>query len=225
MTNTPKYANINEALAAAQGDLENPDKTKTAKAGSFSYNYADIADVLNVVRPVLSKHGICLTQATELDGESLNVRTCLAYSDGSSVDSIYPVCNVKNGDHQKIGSAMTYARRYALTSLIGIAAEDDDDGKGAAKTTTGGNAMSVHQAKKEINWDGIVESIRGAKTTKLLDNMTQRVNDNEGIWPASYITSAREEIEARKREIEAELAEEFERTSDAELDARAAADQ
>jgi len=196
-----KYANIHEALAACQGELQNPEKTKTAKAGSYTYKYADIADVLNACRPVLSKHGIAVIQATVIEGDVMLLKTCLTYVDGTSVDSLYPVCSFTNGDHQKIGAAMTYARRYALSSLLGIASEEDSDGQGAAKTS-GASQMSVHQAKKEINWDNIVGSIRNAKTMKLLDNMAVRVNESEGIWPTSYTTSARDEIEARRKELE-----------------------
>ena len=120
-----------EALAKAQAEIEDPHKNKTAKAGSYSYNYADIADVLKVARKALSKHHIAISQPTIFDGEILIVRTRLMHSSGQYIESDYPVCSA-SGDHQKMGAAMTYARRYALCSLVGVAADEDMDGQNAA---------------------------------------------------------------------------------------------
>lgn len=121
-----------EALSQAQAEIEDPHKGKTAKAGSYSYNYADIADVLKVVRKALSKHHIAVTQPTMFDGEVLVVRTRLMHKSGQYIESDYPVCSA-TGDHQKMGAAMTYARRYALCSLVGVAADEDTDAQNAEK--------------------------------------------------------------------------------------------
>lgn len=121
-----------EALAQAQGEISDPHKGKEAKAGSYSYKYADIADVLKVVRSALSKHHIAVVQPTLFDGEFIVVRTRLIHKSGQYVESDYPVCKA-TGEHQKMGAAMTYARRYALCSLVGVAADEDTDAQGAAK--------------------------------------------------------------------------------------------
>ena len=130
-----KTIGLHEALANAQGELKNPDKNKTAKietrnGGSYEYQYADISDCLKSVLPVLSKHGISLVQPTRMRDQWLYIETILSKGD-ASIRSEYPVCAI-GGDHKAMGSAMTYARRYALCSLIGIAAEDDTDGEGAS---------------------------------------------------------------------------------------------
>lgn len=220
-------ANIYTALAAAQAEIKNPPKAKEAKiktktGAEFSYKYADIAEVLTTVLPVLSKHGLAILQPTRIIDNHLCIETVLTHSSGETISSLYPVCQVAN-DHQQMGSAMTYARRYALCSMVGIAAEDDTDAQGAAKAG-GGNPISTHRAKTEINWPEIEKSIRAAKTERALDNMAGRIRDNEGHWPASYIDSAYDEIDARRRELDAEAAEQFANQSQGELDARAEQD-
>jgi hypothetical protein len=97
----------------------------------FKSRYADLATVLKTVRPVLSKHGIALTQTTRVedDGRML-LETRLHWSDEEGV-WYYPVSPTKN-DPQGLGSAMTYARRYALQAIVGVAADDDDDGNAAS---------------------------------------------------------------------------------------------
>lgn len=128
-----------EALAAAQAELGNPNKTRTAKVKGetktgakfeYEYKYADIADVLNDARPVLAKHGLCVVQATGIEGQAVLIRTRLGHASGQWLESEYPVAAI-NGDHQKMGAALTYSRRYALCALIGVAAEEDVDGQGA----------------------------------------------------------------------------------------------
>lgn len=134
---------INEiatALAAAQGEFKPVPKTRqgkiegeskgTGKAFSFSYAYADIADVLSNVIPVLSKHGLAVIQPTMMDGGVLTIVTRIVHASGQWFESDYPVCSIQ-GDHKKMGGALTYSRRYALCSMIGVAPDEDIDGDGA----------------------------------------------------------------------------------------------
>ena len=125
------------ALAAAQGKLKNPEKTKeavvkgkskaTGRAFEMRYKYADIADVLNAVRPVLAREGLSVAQHTRVtDAQYLFVDTILMHEQGGAIRSEFPVCPVVT-DQQKMGGSLTYARRYALCSLLGIAAEEDID--------------------------------------------------------------------------------------------------
>lgn len=139
------HATLYAALAAAQGEIQNPPKTKTAKAGTYQYKYADIADVLSSALPVLSKHGIAVTQPTRMADGVLWIETTLTHHCGETLSSEYPVCAII-GDHQKMGAAMTYARRYALCSLIGVAAEDDTDGQNAANPADKPATISEDQA-------------------------------------------------------------------------------
>lgn len=127
--NTSETINeIAAALAKAQGEMENA--TKNAQNPHFKNNYADLAGVLNAVRPVLSKHGVAIWQATSIEGNVMVLHTRLIHSSGQWLESIHPVCALP-AKPQEIGSCETYARRYSLAAICGIAQEDDDlsDGK------------------------------------------------------------------------------------------------
>ena len=111
------------ALSKAQLELENA--TKNAANPHFRSKYADLAEVLNTVRPALAKHGLCVIQGTRFDGAMVSVTTTLAHAGGGYVTE-ESHCVPAKTDAQGIGSATTYLRRYALSAIAGIAQEDDD---------------------------------------------------------------------------------------------------
>lgn len=119
------------ALAKAQGELKNIEKGKINS--HFKTKYADIADGLDVVRPVLSKHGIAIIQATDMNPDTgiFWLTTRLVHTSGEWVESIYPL---PVGKAQEQGSAITYARRYSLFSMVGVAGTNEDDDGHAANT-------------------------------------------------------------------------------------------
>lgn len=129
-----------EAFAAAQGEFPSVEKkrqgkiegqNKEGKSFSYSYAYADIADVLAAALPTLSKHKLAILQPTVMDGGVLTIVTRIVHGgSGQWMESDYPVCSIQ-GDHKKMGAALTYSRRYAACSMLGIAPEDDTDGDGA----------------------------------------------------------------------------------------------
>jgi hypothetical protein len=121
--------NLAKALAAAQAVMKAPKKGKTAKLGTYSYNYADLADVIESTREPLSKHGLSVAQPMFQRDGHIVLRTVLMHETGEWMDSEYPITSYAKPQEQ--GSAITYARRYALSALLGIAAEDDDDGAAA----------------------------------------------------------------------------------------------
>ena len=128
---------IATALAKAQSELTNPEKSLVATIRSpfpreqdRTFRYASLSSGLEIVRKVLGKHEIAIVQTTDIDREAGLVRlsTVLAHSSGEWVSSDWPVCAI--GDitaPHKMGAALTYARRYALFTLAGIAGEDDLD--------------------------------------------------------------------------------------------------
>jgi hypothetical protein len=130
------------ALAAAQGRFPHIAKTKTAtvrpkNGGSpYSYSYADLADVLDAVRPVLAREGLAIAQPTEYgpDGR-LYLATRLLHTSGGSLTATIAL-GQDPGQHQAFGGALTYLRRYALTTLLGIQADEDDDGANAEPVAT-----------------------------------------------------------------------------------------
>jgi hypothetical protein len=128
-----KIGELAAALAKAQGEIAAPKKGRTATIksdkGSYGYSYADLADVIESYRPALAKHGLALTQAMRLQEGHIVLNTKLLHSSDQWIDSDYPIASYNRPQEQ--GSAITYARRYAVTALLGIAAEDDDDGAAA----------------------------------------------------------------------------------------------
>lgn len=119
-------AKLYAALADAQAELPVIPKNRRAKAGSYTYAYADINDILTAVRPVLAKHGLAISQG--LDGQGHLVTQIMHAQGGEIHDGGMPV--PANNDPQKFGSALTYMRRYGLSAMLGIAADEDVDGQG-----------------------------------------------------------------------------------------------
>jgi hypothetical protein len=128
---------IATALAKAQAELENPQKTLTAvihspfpREESRTFRYASLASGLEIVRKTLSQHEIATVQTTEVDKDAglIRLTTLLAHSSGEWLSSDWPVCAVsETAAPHRMGAALTYARRYALFTLVGIAGEDDLD--------------------------------------------------------------------------------------------------
>ena len=116
------------ALAKAQGEIENASKNATNP--HFRSQYADLAEVLNTVRPALSKHGLSVSQWPSYDNGMASVETILAHSSGEWISSIASAPVMKH-DPQGVGSALTYLRRYSLAAVAGIAQEDDDGNGGS----------------------------------------------------------------------------------------------
>ncbi len=202
------HKNIHVAIAAAQAEITDPRKKRTAKiktkGGQYEYKYADLSDTLVAIRRTLPKHGIAAFQWTTIENGQVVLHTTLHHgeSETQSLPSEYPVCSV-NGDHQQMGAAMSYARRYGLCLAVGISPAEDGDGEIAAKAGNGDLVqLSMEQAKKEINWPKIEEAIRTASSHTKLDALVVRVNGYKGHWPPSYINSAHEEIKVRRSELE-----------------------
>jgi ERF superfamily len=127
---------IAAALAKAQGELTNPEKSLTATIRSpfprecdRTFRYASLASGLDIVRKSLSQHEIATVQTTAIDKESGQIRltTLLAHASGEWISSDWPVCPISETAPHRMGAALTYARRYALFALVGIAGEDDLD--------------------------------------------------------------------------------------------------
>jgi len=130
-------AALASALAKAQAELVNPEKSLTATIrggrpgeGERSFRYAPLASGLDIVRRTLGQHEIAAMQMTAVDQAAglVNLTTMLAHASGEWIASDWPVCPIAEmANPQRMGAALTYARRYALFTLVGIAGEDDLD--------------------------------------------------------------------------------------------------
>jgi hypothetical protein len=125
------------ALAKAQAELINPEKSLTAvirgaRVGERerTFRYAPLSSGLDIVRKTLGQHEIATVQSTSIDQAAgiVNLTTMLAHASGEWIASDWPVCAVTEmASPHRMGAALTYARRYALFTLVGIAGEDDLD--------------------------------------------------------------------------------------------------
>jgi hypothetical protein len=130
-------AALASALAKAQAELTNPEKSLTATIhtgrpgeGERSFRYAPLSSGLDIVRKTLGKHEIATLQTTIIDQAAgmVHLTTTLAHASGEWIASDWPVCPIaETANPQRMGAALTYARRYALFTLVGIAGEDDLD--------------------------------------------------------------------------------------------------
>jgi hypothetical protein len=128
-------AALASALAKAQAELINPEKSLTATIrtgrpgdSERSFRYAPLSSGLDIVRKTLGQHEIATLQTTAIDQTAgmVNLTTTLAHATGEWIASDWPVCPVaETANPQRMGAALTYARRYALFTLVGIAGEDD----------------------------------------------------------------------------------------------------
>src|SRR5271169_1366522 len=130
-------ATIAAALAKAQVELTNPEKSLTAtirspfpREADRTFRYAPLASGLDIVRKSLGQHEIATIQTTTIDQATGQIRltTLLVHASGEWISSDWPVCaSSETAVPQRMGAALTYARRYALFTLVGIAGEDDLD--------------------------------------------------------------------------------------------------
>ena len=125
------------ALAKAQAELTNPAKSLTATIPALfpretdrTFRYAPLSAGLEIVRKCLGQHEIAVVQTTAIEKEAgfIQLTTLLAHSSGEWMSSDWPVCPVsETAAPHRMGAALTYARRYCLFTLVGIAGEDDID--------------------------------------------------------------------------------------------------
>jgi hypothetical protein len=156
---------IAAALAKAQGQLVNPEKSLVgtirsdgaAGASERSFRYAPLSSGLDIVRQTLSQHEIATVQTTSIDETVGIVRlsTVLAHASGEWIASDWPVCAISEtvAPH-RMGAALTYARRYALFTLVGIAGEDDIDAPDLIAPTTPPSNTEGSTANKKDRLNG-----------------------------------------------------------------------
>ena len=123
---------LHAALATAQGEFPAIERSKTVRVrtkdgGSYEFAYAPLDEILSKVRPVLAEHGLAIIQRLENPAGTPSIRTEILHSDGGVIAASFPIGEIP-ASPQALGSLLTYLRRYALVSMLGIAAEEDTDG-------------------------------------------------------------------------------------------------
>lgn len=161
------------ALASFQAELPRIKKDRTATVptktgGQYSYDYADLSDVSAQVMPLLAKHGLSFTAFPTIFGASFVLRYELLHKSGERLGGEYPLGKIDTTP-QAVGSAITYARRYCLCAVTGVAPDDDDD---AAAVTAG-------QAGAQANQQAEADQAYAAERT-------HAVNAVAGAWANQY---------------------------------------
>jgi hypothetical protein len=159
-------ASLAGALAKAQAELTNPEKSLVAtirpQSGSEperSFRYAPLSSGLDIVRKTLGHHEIATVQTTSLDqtAGTVNLTTVLAHASGEWIASDWPVCAIsETATPRRMGAALTYARRYALFTLVGIAGEDDLDAPDLAAPTGQGSGTEKPDISNQATREGPV---------------------------------------------------------------------
>lgn len=169
--------NLAKALVAFQKELPKVGKDKTAKMGTYSYTYADLASLTHTVVPLLTKHGLSFIATPRATENGYELAGVLLHTSGESVEGALPIYGRQP---QEIGSAITYARRYLLGCLTGVVTEDDDDGKAATKAT-----RTTAQLAKD--WGPIADTAE----------MMSTVEDVKALWTQEDVGKAPKAIQDR----------------------------
>ena len=164
------------AMAAAQGDMGAV--LKDAVNPHFKSKYADLATVCDAVIPALNKHGIAVIQAPAMNGNRVTLETILAHKGGAYMRTVLEIAPTKT-DPQGVGSAITYARRYALQSVAGVAPEDDD-GNAASQPAK----KNASQVKKGGEYETFQKAIHAAQTP--MEAALVFSQSDYPAWPQSF---------------------------------------
>lgn len=129
MTTTQETKNIAAALAKAQSAMKPAEFDKVNPA--FKSRYATLASIFEACRLPLTANGIAVVQGVEAEGSTVRVTTTLLHVSGESLTSTLTL-TATQGTPQGIGSAITYGRRYGISALVGVVADEDDDANAAS---------------------------------------------------------------------------------------------
>jgi hypothetical protein len=132
------------ALVALQADLTPVAKSKVNPF--YKSSYAPLSEVMETIQPLLAKHGLAVSQFMAHLDEKSALRTVLLHTSGQYIEDVSPLLLTKQ-DAQSQGSAVTYARRYGIMSILGIVADEDDDGNKAS--TPAGKAPVIRNRQEE----------------------------------------------------------------------------
>ena len=193
---------IAAALAKAQAEITNPEKSLTAtirspypREGDRTFRYAPLSSGLDIVRKVLGQHEIATVQTTAIDNEAglIRLTTILAHSSGEWMSSDWPVCPIsETATPHRMGAALTYARRYALFTLVGIAGEDDLDApdlNAPTGSTPGPEKPHIAGQNEQYIVNALKAYKSGERTHPTMGIQAQSLSDEEIADVAAYLSS------------------------------------
>src|SRR5262245_20731667 len=198
-------AALASALAKAQAELLNPEKSLTATLRAAApgeaqrtFRYAPLSSGLDIVRKTLGQHEIATIQTTAIDQAAglVNLTTVLAHSSGEWIASDWPVCPIAEiASPHRMGAALTYARRYALFTLVGIAGEDDLDASDlTACSPAAGSDIDPRQHRFPLpsreSENGRLRTTTRGKTPEVLDESQSATLRDKLLAEVASLTSA-----------------------------------
>lgn len=197
-----EYPTLAAALVAFQADLPKIQRTERANIGTYGYDYASLDKITPIILPKLSAVGIAYTAPPSMIDGVFGLFAQLVHTSGEAIGGLYPLGN-PNGKAQDIGSAITYARRYALLALTGVQPDDqpddtgeggqDDDGAAAHAATAKAAASAAVESEAAVKKDGL-QSVRDEMSALVNNPATSKVNGDdaneimEGIAPGKRAT-------------------------------------
>lgn len=161
--NNDGFTSLATALVKAQSEFRDPSMDATNP--HFRSRFVSLKGVLDAVRPALHKHGIALVQEIDFDGERSFVRTILLHTSGQSVESRCPILTSKPNDPQAMGSAITYARRYSVAAICGVAPSDEDDDGEAAVVRSAPRQVPSEKPKDAPPFESLEEAMEAIKSS------------------------------------------------------------
>ena len=172
-----------EALAKAQAEMENAKLNK--ENPHFKSKYADLAGIRDATIPHLSKHGIACTQTMEFRDDKWVLVTALRMG-ADVIESLYPLA--QNEKIQQQGSTLTYAKRYSLSAICGISADEDDDGNVAQTAPSKPIAGTKSGAPDQRVMAPEEEAEAMAKAQEWVDALAEQINniDDEAVLDALW---------------------------------------
>lgn len=170
----PDHETLAQALVAFQADAPRVKKDKTAQVrsdkGNYSYTYADLADMVAVAYPILSKHGLAFTSKPTLNADGRFVLAYRLVHGPSGETDEGEIALPSNGTPQAMGAAMTYAKRQALSAVTGIVADEDNDAHDGAPVQYSRKKQSKPAEPKGPTPDELRETIANLAKAKNLDH-------------------------------------------------------
>ena len=212
---------IAAALARAQAELANPEKNLIAvirspfpREGDRTFRYASLASGLDVIRKTLSQQEIATVQTTRIVQATgqIHLTTLLAHASGEWISSDWPVCASKEVEApHRMGAALTYARRYALFALVGIAGEDDLDapdaiaGPPAAAETQVTSTSKGKPSKGQLNRPAVLSPPQSADLRNHLLAQLSPLSSSDDLltWAKASLPLKNTLLEADARAVEA----------------------
>lgn len=192
-----------EAIALAQASMEDANVTKTLENTHFKSKYADLAGAVSIARPAFAKSGIAIIQVPTTKGHLVRITTLLGHSSGQWLRATLGMKPTKT-DPQGVGAAITYARRYSLLAITGLAPEEDDDANRVSKkpdtfdrrdamsvprgerTKSDGTQMNAHQARKEGDFPKLQSELRSVDRIEDMPKWWDANEDRIGRLPPNW---------------------------------------